>query len=196
MVGFIAAFGSAVPVRAAFDVLPSVAEVPGSLTGVPVTTGTPLVAGGGEAEPPVVAPMSVPVPVVPPELTLPAALGSAVPVRAALDVLPSVAEAPGSLTGVPVTTGTPLVAGGGEVESPVVALVPVPVVPSELTLPVALGSAVPAGAAFDVLPSVAEVPGSLTGVPVTTGTPLVAGGGEAESSAVPAAGVSQPLVSG
>src|SRR5690242_21890869 len=129
MVGFIAAFGSAVPVSAAFDVLPSVAEVPGSLTGVPVTTGTPLVAGGGEAEPPVVAPMSVPVPVVPPELTLPVALGSAVPVRAALDVLPSVAEVPGSSDEGRVATGSPLVAAGGKVESPVVAPVPVPGVP-------------------------------------------------------------------
>ena len=118
------------------------------------------------------------------------------PVRAAFDVLPSVAEAPVSLTGVPVTTGTPLAAGGAEVESPVVALVPVPVAPPELTLPVALGSAVPVRAAFDVLPLVAEAPGSLTGAPVTTGRPLAAGGGEAESSVVPAAGVSQPLVSG
>ena len=68
MVRLTAALGSAVPVRAAFDVMPSVAEAPVSLTRAAVTTGRPLAAGGGEAEP-VIAP--VPVPVIPPELSPP-----------------------------------------------------------------------------------------------------------------------------
>ena len=105
----------------------------------PVTTGTPLAAGGGEVE-------------IARGRTRASARG---PTRA--DAARRVGISGAGQGGVrraavgrrgagvahrgPVTTGTPLAAGGAEVEPPVVALVPVPVVPPELTLPVALGSA-------------------------------------------------------